>query len=241
MTPKFIDGPIPRYVQLADLMRQRIARGIWPEGHKLPSLEELVAEFGVARATVRHGIGLLADEGLVARRQGQGTFVTGRPQNDRWIKVVTSLAELAKSYEDTRPTIVNIDESTRLPSIQPHEGTPAQRYVYMRRVHSRDGRAYCVIDIYLDEDIFRKHPKRFRDETVIPLLASMKPPVVAQAHQILTIGTADMELARLLDIPINAPVAEVRRVFRNRQGTIIYLAQVTYRGDAIHLKMDLVT
>src|SRR5690606_20119214 len=108
MTPKFIDGPIPRYVQLADLMRQRIARGIWPEGHQLPSLEELVAEFGVARATVRHGIGLLADEGLVARRQGQGTFVTGRPQNDRWIKVVTSLAELAKSYEDTRPTIVNI-------------------------------------------------------------------------------------------------------------------------------------
>ena len=43
------DSGVARYVQIADLMRQRIARGHWVQGERLPSLEALVAEFGVAR------------------------------------------------------------------------------------------------------------------------------------------------------------------------------------------------
>ena len=38
---------------------------------------------------------------------------------------------------------------------------------------------------------------------------------------------------------MNAPVAEVRRIFKDREGTVIYLANVIYRGDAIRLEMDL--
>ena len=45
--------------------------------------------------------------------------------------------------------------------------------------------------------------------------------------------------ARLLGLPMNAPVAEVRRIFKDPSGTVIYLAEVTYRGDAIHVQMDL--
>jgi GntR family transcriptional regulator len=42
-----------------------------------------------------------------------------------------------------------------------------------------------------------------------------------------------------LGLPLNAPVAEVRRVCRSPDGTVIYLGEVTYRGDYIHLEMDL--
>ena len=40
----------------------------------------------------------------------------------------------------------------------------------MRRLHSRQKQPYCVISIYLEEKIFRRSPKRFRNETVIPIL-----------------------------------------------------------------------
>ena len=235
----FSESPIPRYLQLADLMRQRIGRGTWPHGHRLPSLEELVNQFGVARVTVRQAIDLLAREGLVSPQQGRGTFVTGAPPNDRFISVVTRLDELARVYRDTQPKIVNIDESVSSPPLAAGEGAPAQRYVFMRRVHSRDGHPYCVISIYLDERVFRKAPEKFRSQTVIPLLTSMKSVRIAQAHQVLTIATADMEVARLLELPMNAPVAEVRRIFKDAEDTVIYLADVTYRGDAIRVEMDL--
>ena len=239
MSAKFLDSPMPRYHQLADLLRQRIARGIWPREHRLPSLDELTVEFGVARVTVRQAIDLLAREGLVSPQQGRGTFVTGMPNSDRFISVVTSLDELARVYEDTQPKIMNIDEAATSPPLAPGEGEPAARYAFMRRVHFRDGRAYCVINIYLDERIFRKSPEKFRTRTVIPLLTSMKSVKIAEAHQVLTIGTADMEVAHLLELPMNAPVAEVRRIFKDAEGTVIYLADVTYRGDAIRVEMNL--
>ena len=71
------------------------------------------------------------------------------------------------------------------------------------------------------------------------LLKAMKSVRIAAAHQVLTIASADLEVARLLELPMNAPVAEVRRVFKDPAGTVIYLADVTYRGDAIRLEMDL--
>jgi GntR family transcriptional regulator len=237
MTIPFGDSAVPRYRQIADLMRQRIARGQWSKGQKLPSLEELVGQFGVARVTVRQAMELLARDGLVSAQRGRGTFVTDAPPRSQWLNVQTSLDELVKVYKDTRPEIVNIDESTARAPLAPEDGTPAEHYVFMRRVHSREGRPYCVINIYVDQQLFRRHPKRFRNETVIPLLVGMG--VVAHARQVLTVNTADMEVAPLLRVPVNSPVAEVRRVFTDADHRVIYLGEVTYRGDFIHVEMDL--
>jgi GntR family transcriptional regulator len=239
MSANLLDGPVPRYVQLADLIRQRIARGALPHGHQLPTLEALMQEFGVALVTARQAVELLSREGLVSAHRGRGTFVTGTPARERVINVVTTLDELARVYEDTQPKIVNIDESVSSAPLDMAEGAPAPSYAFMRRVHSRDGRAYCVINIYLDERIFRRSPQAFRSRTVIPLLTSMKSVHIHAAHQVLTIGTADAEVASLLNVPFNSPVAEVRRIFKDESGTVIYLADVTYRGDAIRLEMDL--
>jgi GntR family transcriptional regulator len=239
MSARFLESPVPRYLQLADLLRQRIARGVWPRGDRLPSLDELVAEFGLARVTVRQAVDVLAREGLVSRQQGRGTFVTAQPARERFISVVASLAELSRGYEDTQPRIMNIEEGVTSPPLRPDEGRPAPQYAFMRRLHFRDGRAYCVISIHLDERIFRRAPEQFRNRTVIPLLTAMPEVRIARARQVLTIGSADMEVAALLELPVNAPVAEVRRVFNDADDTVLYVADVTYRGDAIRVEMDL--
>ena len=91
MSTIFARSPIPRYAQLAELLRQRIARGVWVKGQKLPSLEELVREFDVARVTVRQAVELLARDGLLSPQAGRGTFVTAVPVQDRWLRLETSL------------------------------------------------------------------------------------------------------------------------------------------------------
>ena len=230
---------VPLYHQLADLFRQRIVKGVWKQGEKLPSLEQLVAEFEVARVTVRQAIERLTRDGLVSPQRGRGTFVTGAPSSDRWLRVETTLKNLADVYRDTQPTILNIDEASRSPRLGEEDGVAAPKYAYMRRVHAHRGRPYCVIDIYLDAEIFARHPKRFREETVIPLLMAMSSVRIASARQVLTISTADLEVARHLGIPVNAPVADVRRVFTGPKRRVIYLAEVTYRGDFVQVEFDL--
>ena len=233
------DSHVPKYAQIADIFRQRIARGVWTQGFRLPANEQLATEFGVSRVTVRQAVELLARDGLIAAQQGRGTFITGAVTRDPWLKVETTLSDLAEVYRDTSPEILNISESRADAPLRASDGRPAARYVFMRRVHSRDDHPYCVISIYLDEAVFRKAPKRFRKETVIPILKDMSDPAIATARQTLTIGTADLDVARLLRVPLNSPVAEVRRVFTAPDKTVIYLGEVTYRGDFIRIDMDL--
>jgi GntR family transcriptional regulator len=71
---------------------------------------------------------------------------------------------------------------------------------------------------------------------VIPLLESLPGVEIKSARQTLSIGTADVETARLLRIPLNSPVGEVRRVLQDQNGVVIYLGEAIYRGDMVKLE-----
>lgn len=235
----FGSTPIPRYLQLAELVRQRVAKGHWPPGSTLPSIEHLMQEFDVARVTVRQAIALLADEGLLSPQRGRGTFVTGKPGARRQLRVETTLDDLVAMYSGDRPDHATLAEGVADPALTDKDGIKAPKYYYLRRVHSRNGERYCVISIYIDHRVFRRASARFRRELALPVLTSLPDLKIAGARQTLTISTADVETSRLLGIPVNAPVGEVRRVMCGPDRTVIYLAEVTYRGDYIHLEMDL--
>lgn len=238
MKSMFERSPSPRYAQLADLLRGRIERGLWTPGARLPSLEQLMEEFDLARVTVRQAVELLAREGLVSPQQGRGTFVTARPPRPRALKMQTTLRELAQVYRHDKPKLTLIEEAAAMPVLAEGEGMPAPRYHFARRVHSRDGVAYCIISIYLDERVFKRAPRRFRRETVIPVLLDLEVEI-ANAHQSVTISSADTEVAARLAIPINSPVVLVRRLCLAPDATVIYVGDVTYRGDYVRFEMDL--
>jgi GntR family transcriptional regulator len=69
-------SPEHPYVQLAALLRERIASGEITS--VMPSIMELTDETGLAVNTVRRAIKILADEGLVQTIPGRGTFVVKR-------------------------------------------------------------------------------------------------------------------------------------------------------------------
>ena len=126
--------PIPRYVQLADVMRHRIKRGVWARDEVLPSIDQLMQEFDVARVTVRQAIQLLAGEGLLSPQRGRGTFVTAEPGRTRRLSVQTTLDDLVEMYRGDTPDLSNIIESREMPQLTPRDGVAAPSYFHMRRV-----------------------------------------------------------------------------------------------------------
>ena len=232
-------SPVPMYLQLSTLMRRRISVGEWPQDMRLPAIEEMTREFGVARVTVRQALAVLEDEGLVMRRQGLGTFVTGSPDERHWLGLATSWDSLLRMIDGTKPRLLHVAEGVRLPAVVENEGRPAPAYRHMKRIHIKDDVPYCVIDIYLDQRIFDLAPQRCRTETVLPLLISLPGVKIGRAHQTLTIGSADPDIAGRLNIPVNAPTAEVHRFIADCDGCVIYVADIVYRGDFIRLDIDL--
>ena len=90
-----MDVAQPLYRQIKDHVLRQIRSGEWPTGHRVPSENRLVETLGVSRMTVNRALRELADEGVLRRLQGVGTFVA-RPTRQ------TSLVELRDIAEEIR-------------------------------------------------------------------------------------------------------------------------------------------
>jgi len=226
------------YVQIATLMRQRITSGQWPADSRVPTLEELAREFQVAVVTVRQAVSILEEEGLVWRRQGKGTFVTDTIKNRHWIRLGTDWSSMIRVWAASQPRILHEESSVGSPALLPGEGKPAEAYRFLRRVHQAKGTPYALINIYLDRRVWELDPERFDKQMVIPILHERPEVKIGKARQTITIGTADLETARLLDVDVNTPIGEVRRTIEDPDGIVIYLGEVIYRGDLVVLETD---
>ena len=70
----------PLYRQIKTLITQSLVSGEWRPGDLIPSEIELASRFSVSQGTVRKAIGELADQNLLVRQQGKGTFVASHSE-----------------------------------------------------------------------------------------------------------------------------------------------------------------
>jgi GntR family transcriptional regulator len=66
---------LPLYHQLYQLLHNHILSGKLQPGDMLPPESELVEQYQLSRTTVRQGLDMLVNEGLIYRQRGRGSFV----------------------------------------------------------------------------------------------------------------------------------------------------------------------
>jgi GntR family transcriptional regulator len=231
---------VSRYIQLATLFRRRIQSGKWRVGEQIPTVSELSVECGVAPATIRQAVGILEKEGLITRQRAKGTFVLRRPEDSLWCEVKTDWMGLLRSRDDAVIEIL-ADSVGGPPDFVPHPiGELAPRYRHLRRRHSRNDQIFLLADVYIDERCCKKiPPSEFKTKTALRLVAGIPGINIVDARQTLTLGTADIETAEFLKIPLNAPIAHVSRSAADDRGDLVLIAHDTYRGDVVRLDMKL--
>ena len=81
-----------KYRALADRLREELTQDGGRKGYKLPTELELSRQYQLSRQTVRHALQLLEEEGLIQRRQGSGSYATGKAPSavPRQIALITS-------------------------------------------------------------------------------------------------------------------------------------------------------
>jgi GntR family transcriptional regulator len=71
-------SPVPRYLQIAAIIRARIERGELQPGDPIPSQITIIQTYGVARATAAKALKVLKDEGAVVVVPGVRALVARR-------------------------------------------------------------------------------------------------------------------------------------------------------------------
>ena len=131
-------GYQPQYRQIEQALRARIST-LGP-GARLPSDTDLVAEFGVSRMTARHAMQRLAEDGLIRREPGRGSFVAAPLAHRRTNRLMTFSQEMRRVGRV--PTSRVLDRIIRPASLVESGslGLPTrQPIVYLRRIRLADG------------------------------------------------------------------------------------------------------
>lgn len=83
------EQPLPLYFQLKTLLMEDILSGRYGPGDQLPTEHQLCAHYDLSRSPVNRALRELADEGVILRRRGSGSYV-----NPHWIRRRTDGPEL---------------------------------------------------------------------------------------------------------------------------------------------------
>lgn len=223
---------VPLHAEVAAVLRHQILSGELQAGSKLPALRELTEQLGVARMTVFQAMNTLEEEGLIERHSGRGTFVREVDTHTRYS--IQMRAELSQIYSMVSQLEVSVGGGEGTIETRDEDG---REFQCMKRIHNKDGKPFCCVDIRLDHKLYQKAPKRFSSEIVVTVLKDVGAEV-ATARQKVTISYADFELARQLEINVNSAVFRVFREFFDADGQLIYSATLMYPGDLLELDIE---
>jgi len=223
------------YLKVANILRSRIIKGVWRKGDRIPNITALCKEFQVGRITVRQAIQLLSDEGLVNSQRGRGTFVTSDDTSNPLREKIA--AGLVGSEQEIR--VLEIGNPTPLPANLLGKYRAFNSYVRVRKLRCHQGVPYCLMDIYVNRDLFELFPEDdLNTQTIAKLVSKHSSDPIAHAHQNLTVGLTDYEASKLLECDMAAPIAEVDRFFVNSAGKLLSRGHYLYRGDLFSMETD---
>ena len=238
-----LTGPLPKYHQLAQILRQQIESGTYQIGDQLPSETQLGLDYQLSRGTVRQALQELMRAGLVRSEHGHGTYVT-RPAPQK------AAFELARFDQETRAR--QQIPSTRL--IQA-EIIPAEKAVATRLELPAGERVYRIVRLRLANDLPVVYETRHLAHALCPsllendltsasihdlLVHKYNIPLVRTAHVIEARGLPELE-AQALNVTTGTAAFFIDRLtYTEQAGRVIPAVwyQAYYRGDEYQFRAE---
>ncbi len=216
---------------MASALRERIVAGEWPPATALPAEAALAAEHGVALGTLRQSLKLLAEQGLIERRHGRGTFVRaglgGAPML-RFFRFGEGDGELPRSSIVARQTLAAPAEVARRLAVGRGEKT-----LKVQRLRSIAGQPCLLEDIWLPLPLFAALADGDTTEwgdLLYPLFAAKCGVTVSRASDEIGFDNFSAAQGRTLGLPAGHPCAAVTRQAYDLAGRCVELRFT--RGDA---------
>ena len=135
----------PLYLQVKDMLVQRIVGATWKPGAAIPNEIELSRELGISVGTVRKALDEMEGERLISRRQGRGTFVIDQTSDECAIRFsnIRNAEGVRISGDIQRCELVSApsnEDEARMLQLRP--GEPVFR-INRVRTNKEIGRASC--------------------------------------------------------------------------------------------------
>ncbi len=181
-------GSDPRYLEIANNLRQELLKGKFGTGQRFYSIRKLIQETGRSLPTVRSAVNILVDEGFLQARPGSGFYVTNKVEEIRSRGQLNILTVMPSYTAPTEPWftgkiftgMINVAEKNR-----------------------------AVVSFYQRKNSFRSDPENAKID--LERILSTRPSGIAWLHAI----DSDVPLLKELiahDIPVVATMRKLKEL-----------------------------
>lgn len=202
----------PLYLQVRDMLVERITSGTWKPGSGISNEVDLSRELGVSVGTVRKALDVMEQEHLITRRQGRGTFVNDQTSDDlasRFNRLFdqegSSLGlEILKS--EVKVARASEEEAARL------RVRSGDNVIRIRRIQTADGKRVLLEQIAMPEARFPGLASKSFIPHRIVAIAQQFGILLGGAQERVTVSRAQPSIAEALSVEVDTPLLELDRV-----------------------------
>jgi len=203
----------PLYARVYVELVERIRSGRWKPGQLIPNEFEIAAEFSVSQGTARKAIGALAEENLVVRRQGRGTFVFEHTPDDIMFRFFNLFEDSgARIIPDSRSTRCALGKANRS-ECKALDLPQNARVIRIDRLRTRNRKPFVTETTALPEAVFpgladlSEVPDTFYD-----VFQKSYGVLVTRTDERITAAAADDRTGRALGIAAGTPLLKIDRI-----------------------------
>ena len=144
----------PIYLQLREIIRNRIEEGEYLPGTAIPSENKLAETYGINRLTVRNAVDTLVNEGVLQRVQGKGVFVVGDKYEENleehggFVSIMSSGSKRVSVKEQSKVYRPAGNKFANYFNIEPED-----LIFCVRHFITLDGEPLSIEDIYVPKEV----------------------------------------------------------------------------------------
>ncbi len=228
-----LDRPNPLYLRVKDYIRERIDGGVWEAKARIPSENDLITTLGVSKMTVNRALRELADEGLLVRVVGVGSFVAEEKIQVHPLEVRNIAEEIAERSHVHRAQVEHLGSEKASRKLASDLGLEPGAQVYHSIIlHLENEIPIQLEDRYVNPEVAPDYVNcDFTKTTPAEYLLANAP--LQEVEHIVEAQMPNASIARLLNLTPNEPCLIVsRRTWANGKvasGARLYHPGSTYR------------
>lgn len=242
--PRTIDfnSYVPYYIQLIDILKEKITSGEWRPGDQIPSEPELCELYGVSRTVVRQALQQMEYDQLIQRKKGKGTFIAEPKINESLIQKLTGF------YQDMRDRGHNITTNVLRNEIIPAPPKvarflnihPDDKVLCIERLRFVDDEPIVLVTTYLPDALCHEVVRfDLSKRSLYDILENELGFELSHGRRTIEAVRANKREALLLQVSENDPMILLDSVTYLKNGTPIEYYHAIHRGDRSRFEVEL--
>lgn len=237
------DSHIPYYLQLIDILKEKIDQAEWLPGDQIPGEQDLCEHYQISRTVVRQALRELEYEGVISRQKGKGTFISLPKISEGLVQKLTGFYQdmvergLKPGTKVLHQNVIPSNEKiSRFLDIRTGE-----KVIDIQRLRFINDEPIQLVTTYIPYEICPELASvDLTNRSLYEFLEKECGIFIAKGHRTIEAVLANDYEAALLGIERGAPLLMLESVSFSESGQPVEYYHALHRGDRSRFEVELV-